>query len=185
MDERTEALRQCPVLEGFTDVGLQIIAAVAQERLYANARALQTQSELPKEAGVLFLWSGRVRCEVKDENGRSLGLGNLGPGDHLGGMRLFGTATAPLSAIAEGDVRALLLDRPAFERIRRQKPQTAMKLLHALASDFGRRMSDCSDDFAAFALFAAQKTNLATRGQFSYADYQSDSTPFMLREDKP
>ncbi len=179
MDERAESLRHCPVLAGFTDVGLSILAAVAQERVFLNAQALATQGEPPREPGaVLFLTKGRVRCEVRDSEGKMLGLGTLGAGDHLGGLRLFAQGPAALSAIAEGEVRALAVDRAAFARLQKDKPRTAMKLLYLLASDFGKHLAESATTFADFARYAATRVNILERGQYaSYADLGLDNTP--------
>jgi CRP-like cAMP-binding protein len=178
LDERVEFLQFCPVLEEFTDVGLQILASVVRQRLFPNAAPLQVQGELPKENGVLFIATGRIRCEVTDSSGKILGLGTLGPGDHLGGLRLFGDIPSPLSAIAEGDVTAYLLDRPAFARLRKHKPQAAMKLLFALAGDFGRRLADAGGLFTDFAQYAALRANMSERGTYaSYADLGIGLTP--------
>lgn len=176
--DRVEALKHCRVLSGFTDVGLQILAAVTRERYFPNAQAIQVQGELPRDAGVLFLVSGRARCEVRNTEEQTLGLGSLAAGEHLGAMRLFGEALSPLSVIAEGDVAALLLDRPAFERIQRQKPKTATKLLMALTADFGKHLGETSQLFADFAVFASVRMNIAERGQYaSYAELGLDGTP--------
>lgn len=178
MDDRVEFLQFCPVLEEFTDVGLQILASVVHQRLFPNATPLQVQGEIPKEGGVLFVATGRIRCEVTDSQGKVLGLGTLGPGDHLGGLRLFGDVPSPVSAIAEGDVTAYLLDRPAFARLRKHKPQAAMKLLFALAGDFGRRLADSGTLFSDFAQYAAVRANMAERGTFaSYSDLGMNLTP--------
>lgn len=178
MPDRVEALRACPVLEGFTEVGLKILAAVTRERVYLNAQTLQVQGEPPRDAGVLFLVRGHVRCEVRGPEGQVLGLGTLQPGDHLGGLRLFSEALSALTVTAEGEVDALALDRTAFERLRRQKPQTAMKLLFALSADFGRRLGENQAQFAEFAVFAATRANLQNQPSYpSYAALGLDTTP--------
>jgi CRP-like cAMP-binding protein len=178
MDETLEHLRHCPVLKDFSDVGLQILSAVVRPRLYANSQSLQTQGEPPRDAGVLFIATGRARCEVRDSENKILGLGTLEPGDHLGGMRLFGEIPSPLSVVAEGDVTGLLLDKPAFARLQQQKPQAAMKLLFALTQDFGQRLSEAGNLFTDFAQFAARRANMAERGTFaSYEELGLAPTP--------
>jgi len=178
VEDRVELLKFCPVLKGFTDVGFQILAAVTRPRVYRNAQVLQAQGEVPKDAGVLFLSTGRVRCEVRDSEGKSLGLGSLGPGDHLGGLRLFGELPSPITVTAEGDIAGLLIDREAYGRLRQQKPQAATKLLLALTDDFGQRLAESGPLFADFAQFAARRANLAERGTYaSYSDMALDLTP--------
>ncbi len=176
--ERLEALKHCSVLSGFSDVGLQILAAVARERYYPKSQALQAQGELPRDAGLVILVSGRARCEVRDGDDKVLGLGTLSGGDHLGAMRLFGDAKSPVTVIAETEVNALVIDRAAFARVQKQKPNTAAKLLFALAQDFGRRLGETSKVFAEFAVFAGVKANLAERGNYaSYSELGLDKTP--------
>lgn len=179
MNERVEWLRHCAVLATFTDVGLEILSAVTKERVYVNAQPLMTQGELPRDVGaVLFIAKGRVRCEVRDTEGKVLGLGTLSPGDHMGGMRLFNDSKAPMSAIAEGEVHALTLDRAAFARVQKHKPQTATKLLFALSNDFGKRLAESEGIFSDFAVYAAMRVNILERGQFtSYSDLGLDNTP--------
>lgn len=177
MTDKVEALRGCGVLQGFTEVGLQILAAVVRERLYRTAQALQVQGDPPKDAGVLFLASGRVRCEVRDHDGRILGLGTLQPGDHLGGLRLFSPpVSSPLSATAESEVVGLLLDKAAFARLQAQKPNTAVKLLNALAADFGQRLGENQAQFADFAVYAGIRANM-NQSSFALSDYAPDHTP--------
>ncbi len=176
--ETVEKLRHCAVLRDFTDVGLQILAAVVRPRLYAGGQSLQVQGEPAKDPGVLFVTAGHARCEVKDSEGKSLALGNLGPGDHLGGLRLFGEVPSPVTVVAEDEVSLLLLDRTAFGRLQQQKPQAAMKLLFALAKDFGGRIADAGPVFTDFAQFAARRATIAERG--NYASYDGfDATPLL------
>lgn len=174
MSDRVEALRHCRVLEGFTDVGLNILAQVVRERVYPSGQWLQVQGEPPRDAGTfVVLVSGRVRCEVKDADGKTLELGVLEGGEHLGAMRLFGSeAVSPLSAVADGDVRALVLNQAGFERLRKHKPQTAMKLMSALAGDFSARLGENAQAFADFAHFAAARANRSDRTFTTYTDLQ-------------
>lgn len=183
MDERVESLERCAVLSEFTDVGRRILAAVVRERLFTNAQALLKQGEAPRENAVMFVVSGRVRCEVRDAESAVLVLGTLGPGDHLGGLRLFGEGPAAVSAIAEGEVRVLVLDRAAFARVQKHKPHTAMKLLFALSSDFGRRLGEQHELFADFALFAARRANARERQFASLASLGLEPTPSLPPND--
>lgn len=191
MIDRVEALRHCRVLEGFTEVGLKLIAESVRERVFQNAQVLQRQGEAPKEQGVLFVALGTVRCEVRNSDGQTFGLGSLSAGDHLGGMRLFAhdpgapEIPSPLTAVAEGEVVTLVLDRPAFHRLQRERPQAAMKLLYSLAADFGKRVGEAGPLFADFAVYAGVRANIEERGQFtSYKDLGLDVTPTAKRFDR-
>ena len=82
-----------------------------------------------------------------------------------------------MSVVAEGDVSALVLDRAAFERLRVQKPNTAAKLLLALGADFGKALGESNQLFADFAVFAANRANMAERNFASYAELGLDHTP--------
>ncbi len=175
MEERIEILRHCPVLKDFADAELASIAAVVREKLYTNAQAFQVQGEPPRDRGVIFIGTGRARCEVTDSDGKVLGLGTLGPGDHLGGMRLFADSTAPVTVVAEGDVTFLLVDREAFATLRKDAPPVAMRLLFTLTENFGSLLSASGTLFADFAQFAARKADFAERGNFgNYTDFGLD-----------
>lgn len=172
MSDRVEALRHCRVLNGFTEVGLKILAHVARDRVYVAGQLLQVQGEAPKDAGaVVFLAKGRVRCEVRDSDGKTLQLGILAAGEHLGAIRLFGAESmSPLSVVAEGDVHALLIDGEAFEKLRRHKPQTAMKLMLALGADVSARLAENASSFADFAPFVVSKASQSRRTFTTYTE---------------
>lgn len=175
MEERIEILRHCPVLKGFTEEELAGIAAVGREKLYSNAQSFQVQGEPPRDRGVIFIGTGRARCEVTDSDGKVFGLGTLGPGDHLGGMRFYAESASPVSVVAEGDVTFLLIDREAFATLRKDAPPVAMKLLFTLTENFGTLLSASGTLFADFAQFAARKVNFAERGNFgNYTDFGLD-----------
>lgn len=177
MSDRVGALRRSRVLEGFSDVGLKILAHVAQERVYPNGQSLQVQGEAPRDPGcVIFLVNGRVRCSVRDSDGKTLELGILEPGEHMGAMRLFADESiSPLSTVADGEVHALLIGREGFERLRQHKPQTAMKLMMLLAADVSARLSENASSFADFAHFAAARANQVTRTFTTYTDLHRPS----------
>lgn len=175
MSDRVEALGHCRVLEGFTEVGLNILAQVVRERVYPNGQFLQVQGEPPRDPGSLVvLVTGRVRCEIKDGDGKVLEMGVLEGGDHLGAMRLFGSeSVSPLTAVADGDVQALVLTQAGFERLRKHKPQTAMKLMSVLVGDFSERLGENAQAFADFAHFAAARANRSDRTFTTYTDMQA------------
>lgn len=183
MGDRIEDLRRCRLLEGFTDVGLQILAAVARDRVFVGGQALQVQGEAPKDPGTLILLTaGSVRCEVKDSENRTLDMGTLVAGDHIGALRLFGEdPPSPITIVADGDVSALTIDRAAFERLRRQKPQTATKLLFAITNDFGRMVSENHRSFGDFAVYAAARASIQDRTFTTYTDLGLENTPMPLR----
>lgn len=172
VSERVEALRRCRVLKGFSDVGLKILAHVARDRVYVAGQPLQTQGKPPLDQGaVVFLVKGRVRCEVRDSEGKTLVLGVLAPGEHLGAARLFGEESmSPLTAVADTDVHALLIDTAAFEKLWRHKPQTAMKFILALGADVSARLAENSESFADFAHFVVSRASQSRRSFTTYSE---------------
>lgn len=172
MDERVSALARCRVLEGFSDTGLRILAHVAQERVYPVGQTLQAQGDEPRDKDcVVFLVQGQVRCTVRDSEGKVLELGLLGPGEHLGAMRLFADESpAALSIVADSDVHALLVSRQEFERVQRHKPQTAIKFMQALASDFTARLAENAGALGDFAHYVSARATQVTRTYTTYTD---------------
>lgn len=182
MNDRVETLSHCRVLKSFSEVGLRLLAQSVRERVYPRAQIIQRQGEEPRNPAVLFVSMGSLRCEVRNREGENFVLGSLSAGDHLGGMRLLESSVAPMTVIAESEVVTLELERPAFQRLQRERPNTAIKLLYSLAADFGKSVGEAGEVLADFAIYAGIRANLEERGTFSsYQDLGLDLTPTVQR----
>jgi CRP-like cAMP-binding protein len=62
-----------------------------------------------------------------------------------------------LSALAATDVELAVLERDAFESLRKQKPQASLKLMLALAQDFGERLREAGGPLREFLAWQVSK----------------------------
>ena len=84
-------------------------------------------------------------------------LGELKTGDTLGNFALLAEGEHLLSALAATDVELAVLERDAFESLRKQKPQASLKLMLALAQDFGERLRDAGGPLREFLTWQVSK----------------------------
>ena len=120
----------------------------------------------------LFIISkGRIKVVVEeDESGVELTLNELGPGDMVGEMALFGQAVRSAGAIALDDVDALELSNKDFLTLINEHPDVALSMIR----DMSTRMR--------FNTTLLQKmtdwNNKITRGDFSFIE-QKQSTSLL------
>jgi CRP-like cAMP-binding protein len=148
-----EALRRAPLLKGFTDVGLKILAATMTRRSVGRGTYLFRSGE--PAAALSIVVRGAVQL-VAREGGAA--LGELGTGEALGGFALLGPqAEHLLSALAVNDVELLELSLTAFQRLQREKPQAALKLTLSLSADLVERLNDARVPLREFLLWQISK----------------------------
>lgn len=141
-----ELLKTNPLFKDFTPVGLGILGRITRPRVLIAGNVLFAEGA-PSEALYLVI-EGRVQLSMKGADGRDVALGSLGAGEHLGQVSLLGDG-APCahlcSAIAEYDSKILEIPAADFRALMQEKPQACMKLMLAVAHDFGRRVSGSGD----------------------------------------
>jgi CRP-like cAMP-binding protein len=150
--DRFAALRGSLLLREFSDVGVRILAEACEERSVGRGTYAFRAGE-PSTA-LCFVGRGTVQLQVR-EGGQS--LGEIKAGDTLGNFALLAEGEHLLSAWAATDVELAVLERGAFENLRQQKPQASLKLMLALAQDFGDRLRDASGPFREFLAWQVSK----------------------------
>jgi CRP/FNR family transcriptional regulator, cyclic AMP receptor protein len=150
--DRFTALRGSSLLGDFSDVGVRILAEACEERGIGRGTYAFRAGE-PSTA-LYFIGRGTLQLQVR-EGGQS--LGEVKAGDTLGNFALLGEGEHLLSAWAATDVELGVLERDAFEELRKQKPQASLKLMLALAYDLGERLRDASGPFREFLAWQVSK----------------------------
>jgi CRP-like cAMP-binding protein len=150
--DKHRALRAVPLLRGFTDVGVRILAeASAHRRVARGAYAFRAGD--PSES-IAFIAKGRLQLVARD-GGTS--LGEVSDGDTLGGMALLLEGEHLISAIATTDAELLDLPKNAFEQMKSTHPRTALKLTLALAQDLAERLSEAKAPLREFLAWQSSK----------------------------
>ena len=150
--DRFAVLRGSLLLREFSDVGVRILAEACEERSVGRGTYAFRAGE-PSTA-LCFIGRGTLQLQIR-EGGQA--LGEVKSGDTLGNFALLAEGEHLLSAWAVSDVELAVLERAAFENLRKQKPQATLKLLLALAQDFGERLRDASGPLREFLAWQVSK----------------------------
>jgi CRP/FNR family cyclic AMP-dependent transcriptional regulator len=150
--DRFAALRGSLLLREFSDVGVRILAEVCEERSVGRGTYAFRAGE-PSTA-LCFIGRGTLQLQLR-EGGQA--LGELKSGDTVGNFALLAEGEHLVSAWAATDVELAILERGAFDSLRKQKPQASLKLMLALAQDFGERLREASGPLREFLAWQVSK----------------------------
>jgi CRP-like cAMP-binding protein len=150
--DRFAALRGSLLLREFSDVGVRILAEACEERAVGRGTYAFRAGE-PSTA-LCFIGRGTLQMQIR-EGGQA--LGELKSGDTVGSFALLAEGEHLLSAWALTDVELAVLERGAFENLRKQKPQASLKLMLALAQDLGERVRDATGPLREFLAWQVSK----------------------------
>jgi CRP-like cAMP-binding protein len=150
--DKNAALRNAGLLREFTDVGLRILAENAQQKTVGRGTYAFRGGD-PSDS-LFFVAKGTLQLTSRD--GGAV-LGEIGPGDTLGGFSLLAPGEHLLSAMASTDVELLELPKEAFERLKTTHPGAALKLTIALAQDLAERLRDAKAPLREFLVWQISK----------------------------
>jgi CRP-like cAMP-binding protein len=145
-------LRAAPLLRGFTEVGVRILAGAVQRRTVGRGAYVFRSGEAA--TALAFIARGTVHLAPR-EGGAP--IGELGPGESLGGLALLSGGEHLISALAAVDVELFELSVSAFRRLGQERPQAGLKLMLALATDLGERLHDARVPLREFLLWQMSK----------------------------
>jgi len=150
--DKPVALRGSHLLRDFTDVGVKILAEIVEQRSVGKgAYAFKAGESSEKLA---FVAKGTLQLVPVDGGGT---LGEVVPGDTVGGMALLMAGEHVVSALAATDVELLELHRAAFDEMKRTHPRTALKLTLALAHDLAERLREAKVPLREFLVWQISK----------------------------
>ncbi len=156
--DKPVALRAARLLREFTDVGVKILAEVAEQRTVGRGTYAFKAGD-PSDA-LAFVIRGNLQL-VPREGGAP--LGEIGARDAIGGMSLLVGGEHLLSALASTDVELLQISRAAFEEMSRTHPRTALKLTLALAQDLAERLREAKGPLREFLVWQISKRQSDSR----------------------
>ncbi|MEX2204058.1 MAG: HEAT repeat domain-containing protein [Actinomycetota bacterium] len=136
--ERVLVLRRIPLFAGLSPADLQNVAAIAEERTYADADVIAGEGELGDELHLVI--SGTVAVLRGDASDAP--VARRGAGDVVGEMSLFTRAPRIASLVAEGDVRTLRIGHREFETMVRERPEVALAVMRVLAERLGAETAE-------------------------------------------
>jgi CRP-like cAMP-binding protein len=132
------ALRSSPLLAGFTETGVSILAQIASSRTYPAGTPLFVENMVSDT--LIVIGDGRVALSTKNERGTELSMGELTAGDWLGELSLISTGQRQCTATALTTVTAFEIRQADFQKLMSVKPQACIKLLMAICTTFGKKI---------------------------------------------
>jgi hypothetical protein len=120
-------LRRIPLFAALEPTELERVAAIAEERSYADGDVMEREGELGDELHVVL--DGTVRVERED----GTTIAHRGAGHVVGEMSLITGSPRMASLVAEGDVRTVSIGRAEFEGMIRERPDIALAVMRELA----------------------------------------------------
>ena len=138
--EVAAALKASPLFKDFTDVGIQIFAAIGVSRAFPKGSAL-FQENRPGES-LFIIGDGTVRLTARNPAGEEVALGDVGAGEPLGELALIQKGERLCTATALTDVTAVEIRHADFQKLTAQKPQACVKLLMGIVTHFSQKVRD-------------------------------------------
>ena len=134
------ALMQLTREEAFKVVSYMTPRKIAEGTTFIN------EGDDTDTAFMLLLLEGEVTVEnIVVSRHTPVTVTVLGPGSLIGEMGLVDGLARLASCTATTDARCAVLSRPALERLAKQDPQTATKLMSAIALRIAERLRDTSE----------------------------------------
>ena len=141
-----DLLKQSVLFKDFTPTGLAILGKIAKARVVLAGQTLFTEGG--EGDGLILVVAGRFRIVTRGTDGKDVPIGALGPGEHMGEVSLISGDKRPkhmCSALAEADSKVVEIKTADFQKTMKDKPQACIKLMLAIAQDFGGKVSDSRD----------------------------------------
>jgi hypothetical protein len=124
-------LRRIPLFAALEPAELLRVAAITEERSYADGELLGAQDELGDEMHIVLEGTVRVVRADGEEVARR------GAGDVVGEMSVITREPRVASLVAEGDVRTLRIGHREFDGMVRERPDIALAVMRVLAQRLG------------------------------------------------
>jgi len=133
------ALKENPLLQGFSDDGVRIIrSAVTVRRLEAHAPVFV---EKMHGESAFLIGTGAVDLFIVRGSGERV-LTTLRSPDHFGELSLLQPGPRRISARTAEETTLFEITRRDFVKLQRQRPQACLKFMVNLVNRFAARVSD-------------------------------------------
>ena len=127
--ERVLFLRKVPLFSALPPPDLEPIASIAREQAFADGDTIAEQGE-PGDA--MFIIVSGVVAVTSGRGGERRVLATRSQGDVVGEMAVITSEPRIADLVCDGPVRVLSIDRPRFEAILRERPETSLGVIRVL-----------------------------------------------------
>jgi CRP-like cAMP-binding protein len=137
----TPYLQQNPLLQGFTEDGIKIIASVCVPRQIEIGQPIFVE-RLHGESAFLLVAGDVVLTVERDGGPRELGV--ISAPDVFGELSLLKPGPRRVTARARTQVGVIEIPRRDFMALQKQRPQACIKLLMNVSERLGHRLDEMS-----------------------------------------
>jgi CRP/FNR family cyclic AMP-dependent transcriptional regulator len=127
--ERVLVLRKVPLFTTLAPHDLEPIASIAREQAFAAGDTIAEQGEDGVEMHIIVSGGVSVTTGTGDE---ARVVATRSSGDVVGEMSLLTNEPRMAGLVCDGPVRVLTIDRPRFEAILRERPETSLGVIRVL-----------------------------------------------------
>jgi hypothetical protein len=127
--ERVLFLRKVPLFTTLAPHDLEPIASIAREQAFAAGDTIAEQGEDGVEMHIIVSGGVSVTTGTGDE---ARVVATRSSGDVVGEMSLLTNEPRMAGLVCDGPVRVLTIDRPRFEAILRERPETSLGVIRVL-----------------------------------------------------
>lgn len=135
--ERVLFLRKVPLFAQLPPPDLKPIALIAEEHAFSDQETIAEQGD-PGDAMHIIV-SGEVSIVVTAD-GQQRTIAVRSSGDVIGEMAVITSRPRMAGLVATGRVRVLSIDRPQFESILRERPETSLAVMRVLCQRLAEPM---------------------------------------------
>jgi CRP-like cAMP-binding protein len=141
-------LSQVELLRSLGEEKLRLIAFGAERRRFEPGQVL-FREDSPAD-GAFVIAQGTVALSQKSREG-DRHLAQVGPGTLLGELALISPITRSMTAIAEGQVEVMRINRPLFHRMLEEYPEIAETVRERITDNLSRLTRELGDIAPRFA----------------------------------
>jgi hypothetical protein len=131
LSDKILLLRGMDIFEQLAVRELAAVAAVAEYQTAAPGEEIVVEGEVGNTMYLII--SGKVAVNKNADDGCSVELDDMGPGEYFGEMALFDDQVRSASVIAKEETRLLVLHKREFSETVREYPQVALQMCKELS----------------------------------------------------
>ncbi len=142
---KVELARNFPLFKNFSDREIEEIAKYLEYKVYSKGDVLFEEGD-PGD-NIFFIVKGRVDLYRPDAFGNPIKVAVSQEGTPLGELSFFSSHFHSSKAVAAKETHVLILTREGYEKLKKEDPQLAIKLLEELAKVISERLKEMNKKF--------------------------------------
>ncbi|SMO34003.1 Cyclic nucleotide-binding domain-containing protein [Balnearium lithotrophicum] len=142
---KVELIRNFPLFRNFTEKELREISEYLDYKVFSKGEVLFEEGD-PGDR-IFFIVKGRVDLFRPDAFGNPVKVAVSQEGTPLGELSFFSNHFHSSRAVTPKETHVLILTREGYEKLKKEDPQLAIKLLEELAKVISERLKEMNKKF--------------------------------------